>query len=1060
MKRLPQLVLKALTVLLLTIFYSSSFGQSTDASVSGTVLNHEKKPVAGATVEIRNESNGFKSVTTTNTEGKYFFKQLPLGTPYTVKVSYVGFTPQAKTDFSVNQGDALVVGFDLVPQSTNLQEVVVTSGKLNTRIDRMGASTAISAKVIQQIPAQNRNFTNLASLAPTVNGGSIGGQRASSTNYVIDGMSARNNLTSGAVGGGPYSLSLEAIREFEVITNIYDVTQGRQGGGTISAVTKSGTNTFTGSVFDYYRSDKLASQYDIRGQKRTQQFTTNQYGFSIGGPIIRDKLHFFAALDRQNESAPFYIADIKTDADANSLNISKGALDTVVDIARKKYGVSSNPQTGEFGRKTVANTFFLRLDWQLNAKNRLTLRNNYSDWNNPHSNSDNSSINLFEVYGDFKTRENSTVLSLRTQVSPSVLNELKVQYQTTLIEYAPNEELPAANIPRAIVSVSSKLPNGKTGNTTVQIGGQRFTPERDVANQIQLVNTTYITKGKYSISAGTDNTLTYLDNYISNEQNGKFFFNSVTDFDNLNPYRYMREVPTKGIPVVKQWVLNTSLFGQIQFNPWRNVDVTAGVRWDVTDFLDKAAHNDSVYKYLKLNTDSKAQDWAMIQPRVQLTWDVKGNKTDIVRLGAGIFSANPVSYSQLNNIQNSGAMVASVDVSTPANTSLPNPVPKPDFIAYRKDPNTAPGLIAGQPSVSTINLNSANLKMPRIYKANLSYNKVINSRLRVGVNFMYSYTANNYVYADRNMVDQPYFTLANEGNRGVFVPANTISSKGITNSVLGRKTQSVGRVLEFTNEAKLEQAAIVLDASYNYFRDGYINASYTWNDTKDNSSYNGNVANTSTFRPVKSDSRDFSEMVYSDNQFRSKIVVYGSTPSFKGFVLSGRFSGISGTRYSLVVNADINGDFLGGTGSTNNDLAFVFDPNDAKTDPAIAKAMQTVIDNPANRASDFIKKSIGKISDRNGGINPFYGTVDLRLAKAIHIYKKQALTLSVDVFNFANLLDKNWGGSYLLGNQNLLNVTGFDQVKKQYVYSVNTNVGVISRGGTPYQIQIGARYTF
>jgi hypothetical protein len=160
------------------------------------------------------------------------------------------------------------------------------------------------------------------------------------------------------------------------------------------------------------------------------------------------------------------------------------------------------------------------------------------------------------------------------------------------------------------------------------------------------------------------------------------------------------------------------------------------------------------------------------------------------------------------------------------------------------------------------------------------------------------------------------------------------------------------------------------------------------------------------------------------------------------------------------VNADINGDFLGGTGSTNNDLAFVFDPNDVKTDPAIAKAMQTVIDNPANRAADFIKKSIGKVSDRNGGINPFYGTVDLRLAKAIRIYKKQALTLSVDVFNFANLLDKNWGGSYLLGNQNLLNVTGFDQVKKQYVYSVNTNVGVISRGGTPYQIQLGARYTF
>ncbi|HSC39604.1 MAG TPA: carboxypeptidase regulatory-like domain-containing protein, partial [Chitinophagaceae bacterium] len=1017
-----------LCVCLVTALCGSAIAQSTDASVKGLVLNHEKKPVAGATIELKNESTGFTSTTITGIDGRYMLKQLPLGGPYTVKVSSVGFATQAKNNFAINQGDLLSIDFDVQPAAANLKEVVVTSAKLNSRVDRMGASTAISAKTIQQIPAQNRNFTNLANLAPTSNGGSLGGQRASSTNYVIDGLSARNNLTSGTVGGGPYSLSMEAIREFEVITNIYDVTQGRSGGGTISAVTKSGTNTLTGSVFDYYRSDALANPNDIRGVKRTQKFTTNQYGFSLGGPIIKDKLHFFMALDRQNESTPFYIADIKSDDDANNLNISKGALDTFINIGRTKYGLGKGPQTGEFGRKTLANTFFLRLDWQLNARNRLTLRNNYSDWDNPHSNSDNSSINLYEVYGSYKTKENSTIASLRTQFSPSVLNELKIQYQTTLQEYVPNEELPAANIPRAIVAVKSILPNGKTGNTTVQIGGQRFTPERDVANQLQLVNTTYITKGRYSLTFGTDNTLTYLDNYVSNEQNGKFFFNSLQDFDNLNPYRFVREVPTQGLPTVQQYILNTALFAQLQFDPWKNVNMVAGLRWDVTDYLKKADYNASVDKALGLRTDNMAKDFGMVQPRIQLTWDVKGNKTDIVRFGAGIFSVNPVNYSQLNNIQNSGTKIASIDISTPV--SGPNLVPVPDFVAYRNNPNTAPGLIAGAPVVSTINLNDPHLKMPRVYKANLSFNKIISNRIRVGVNFMYSHTSSNYVYRDRNMVDQPYFTLSNEGDRGIFVPANTITSKGITNSVLGRKTQEVGRVLEFTNLGKLDQAAIVLDASYNYFRDGYINASYTWNDTKDNSSYNGNVANTSTFRPVKSDSRDFSQMVYSDNQFRSKVVIYGSTPSWKGFVLSGKYSGIGGTRYSLVVNGDLNGDFLGGTGSTNNDLAFVFDPNDPKTDPAIAKAMQQLIDNPSNRAKDFIKSSLGKLSDRNGGVNPFYGTIDLRLAKSITLYKKQMLTLSVDVFNFSNLLNKDWGGSFLLGNQNLLNITGFDQAKK------------------------------
>lgn len=1053
------MLLWASLIFFIQIFSSTLYAQGTDATIQGLVRNVNHEAVQNATVTVKNLSTGFTASTLTGKEGKYSFLQLPLGSPYTITVAYVGFATETKTNISVNQADQLFFDFTMMEKITQLQDVVVSAGSLNSRIDRMGASTSISAKVIQQIPAQDRNFTNLAALAPTTNGISISGQRASSTNYVIDGLSARNNLTSGTVGGGPYSLSMEAIREFEVITNVYDVTQGRQGGGTISAVTKSGTNKLTGSVFDYYRSDALANQNSILGVPRTQKFTTNQYGFSLGGAIVKDKLHFFAALDRQEQSAPFYIADIESDADANSLNISKGALDTIVNIARTKYGVSSSQQIGQFGRKTLANTFFLRLDWQINAKNRLTLRNNYSDWNNPHSNSDNSSINLYEVWGNYRTRENSAILSLRTQVSHSVLNELKIQYQTALQKYDANEELPSANIPRAIVSVTSLLPNGKNGTTTVQIGGQRYTPESDLANQLQIVNSTYITKDKYTITLGTDNTLTYLNNYVSNEQNGKFYFSSLKDFDNLNPYRFAREVPTNGLPTVQQYILNTSLFGQVQFTPFKNTTIMTGLRWDLTDYMNKADYNPIVEQELGLRTDARAKDIAMVQPRIQITWDLGGRKTDILRLGAGLFTVNPVNYTQLNNIQNSGTKIASIDVSTPTNGGT-NYVPVPNFVSYRNDPNTAPGLIAGVPTVSTINLNDPNIKMPHIYKANLSYNKLVTQRLRLGVNMMYSYTTNNYTYIDKNMVDQPFFTLANEANRSVFVPANSISSKGITNSVLGRKSQKVGRVLEFTDLGKLEQASIVFDGSFNYFKDGYINFSYTWNDTKDNTSYNGNVANTSTFRPVKSDPRDFSQMVYSDNQFRTKFVIYGSLPSFKGFVLSGKFSGVGGTRYSLVVNGDINGDFLGGTGSTNNDLAFVFDPNNIKTDPAIAKAMLAVLSNPDNRAADYIAKSIGKIADRNGGINPFYGTIDLRLAKSIRITKTKALALSADVFNFSNLLNKNWGGTYQLGNQNLLNVTGFDQTKQQYIYSVNQNVGVATKSGTPFQVQLGARYTF
>jgi hypothetical protein len=1051
-----QIPLSLMVILILTAG-NTAFAQSTDASISGQVKDAKGAAMPGVTILIQNTSNGFRSSSVTNVEGKYSFRQLPLGRQYVVKASFVGYDSQVKNEISLNQGDRVVVDFLMSNNTLGLKEVVVKGNSLSSRNDRLGGSTSINARTIQQIPALNRNFTNLLSLAPTSNGGSVSGQLPSSTNYLIDGTSARSNLTSGAVGSGPYSLSLEAIREFEVSTNIYDVSQGRAGGGTVSAVTKSGTNTLTGSAFDYYRSDALASPYDIRGNKRAQNFTTNQYGFSLGGAIVKDKLFFFTALDRQEQSAPFYIADIKSDADAISLRISKGMLDSVINIGRAKYGLGSGPQVGEFPRKTTANTFFARIDWQINDKNRLTIRNNYSDWNNPNSTDDNSNINLFETYGNFKSRENTTLASLRTQFSSSFLNELKLQWQSAKRDYTPNNQLPSANIPRAIVTVRSTLPNGTIGSTSVQLGGQRFTPESDLENQLQLVNTSYLTKGKYNFTFGTDNTLTYLNTYISNEQNGRFIFNNIKEFDDLNPTRFVREVPIDGIPSVQQYVLNLSAFGQVQFEPVKNISATFGLRWDLTSYLTKGEYNPVVDKALGLRTDANPTDWNNFQPRVQFSWDVQGKKTDIIRLGGGIFSANPINYAQVNNIQNSGTKVASIDITRP-NTG-PNLVPKPNFPAYRNDPSTAPGLIAGAPTVSTINLNDPNLQIPTIYKANLSYNHMFGDYLRLGVNFLVSRTTNNYVYLDRNLVDQPYFTLSNEANRGVFVPANTISSSGVTDNVQGRKTQLVGRTLLLTNGAKLNQQAFVFDGDFRYWKDGFLSFSYTWNNTKDNTSYNGNVANTSTFRPIKSDPRDLSEMDYSDNQFRSKIVLYGSTPTWKGFSFSGRFTGSGGTRYSLTVDSDINGDFVGGPG-TDNDLAFVFDPNNPNTPAAVKASMEKVLNNPDNRARDFIRKSIGKISARNGGSNPFSGTFDVRLAKSFHTYKTQQLTLTADVFNFANLLNKNKGVNYNLGQQTLYTVTGFNQATKQYNYRVNENVGVTTANGTPYQIQLGARYSF
>lgn len=251
-------------------------------------------------------------------------------------------------------------------------------------------------------------------------------------------------------------------------------------------------------------------------------------------------------------------------------------------------------------------------------------------------------------------------------------------------------------------------------------------------------------------------------------------------------------------------------------------------------------------------------------------------------------------------------------------------------------------------------------------------------------------------------------------------------------------------------------------------RDGSVHASYTLNETLDNSTFNCCIARTaSLFTPVKSDPRDLSgSWGPSDFDVRHKVVVHGTLPTWFGVRVSGRYVGSSGRPFSLVVNGDINGDDYNG-----NDLAFVFDPNDPATPADVASAIQRILENPNSVSRDCIRQSIGRTADRNCGAAPWVGRIDLRIARAFRTFGRQSVEIVVDVYNFANLLNSAWGGQYLLPQGisasnpisqqlSLLNVVGFDQATRRYRYTVNENVGVLRKRGDPYQIQLGLRYEF
>jgi hypothetical protein len=882
---------------------------------------------------------------------------------------------------------------------------------------------------------------------------SLGGLRGTSTNMQIDGLQARNMLRGGELGRGPYTVSMEAIREFEVVTNAYDVTEGRSGGGTVRTATHSGTNQLRGSLFMFYRNEHLGAATDFLGRSRDlRQLDVYQWGGSVGGVIIPDELHFFVAGDRHNASEPLAIADLRSPSDELEAQVAADSLNRMINILQTTYGLGTAPQVGVFDRRPVANTLFARLDWMVSESSRLTVRHNYSSFDSPYNGVGDQLVALFESRSSTVSHDHQTLVSLRS-THGSVENEARLG-----LSFASRELTPNTLIPRGFVRVRSALPDGTTGDVRLQFGGNRLAPEESGERQLQLFNATYWQRGGQRWTFGVENSLTYLRTYIPTDQGGLFEFANLAGLQSRTSTRYARQVPIADPTRARQYVLDAGVFAQTEWTLSPTLTATLGLRWDVASYLSPARRNEPLEQIMGLRTDHTPTDWDNVQPRAQLVWE--GSDASVMRVGVGAFTAQPHYYLQANNIFFSGRQLADVVLTGAA-------VPQPDFVAYRNDLSTVPGVPASPAQPAYVNIMGEEFASPTTWKADVSYERQLMSGLRVSISGLYARTVDNYHYLDRNLRDTAAFRLDNELDRAVFVPAATITAAGATSVRNAVKHTQFTNVLELVSIGRATERAVVLEADYIPSVGGQVTASYTWNKTEDNSTFNCCIARTaSLFTPVTNDPRDLSDSWGpSDFDFTHKISIYGELPSWYGVRLGLRYVGASGRPFSLVTNGDINGD-----GYSGNDLAFVFDPSDPSTPPAIAASIQRILDNEESVASEYMRKSLGRIADRNGGRAPWVGRLDVRAALTLPVMGR-TLELTADVFNFLNLLRSDWGGQSLLPQGispsnpisqqlALLNVVGFDQTTRRYTYTVNESVGVLRKRGDPYQIQLGLRYLF
>jgi hypothetical protein len=1038
--------------------------QATEGYVSGLVRDAEGTPVADAIVVARNASTGFQETRRTDARGRFVFAQLPIGGPYTLTARKLGLQAESRTGITLNLGDRVALDFALRAAPQEVAAVEVRADREAKRAERVGASFVVDEAKIRELPIADRSFADLSIIAPTTSragtGGiitsssSIAGGRVSSTDIRVDGVQQKNTLWGTGFGRGPYSLSVEAIREFEVVTNVYDVTQGRQGAGAVNVATRSGTNTTQGSFFAYNRNQAFTTRTNFLGTPITD-FSNWQWGGTVAGPIVKDRLHYSLAFDRQDVTEPFTALDVSSEADWARLQVHPDSVTRFLNILRAQYGLPQGKQNGVFNRGNTLNTVFARADWTIDDRHRLTVRHNYSDWYYGNSIPDRE-LSVLESRGNQFSRENQFLASLKSSVGTTGTNDFRVSYTDRILENQANTRLP-----RGWVTVSSRLPDGRTGTPQIlQFGGQRTSPELQTERSLQLVNIARFERGRAAYTVGTDNSLNDLSMFVSIETDGLFQFPNLAALEARRPSSFARLVPVRTLePRMSQRVFDGGVFAQGEFRPSAALTLAGGLRYDVTAFLTGATFNPQVFDAFGLRTDRKPVS-AQLQPRAQVTWTPGGTGNDVLRVGGGLFTAQPHYMAHINHLLNDGSQLADVLLTGAA-------VPTPDFPSYRQSFANVPGIPQGSAArPQFINAFAGDFRVPQTWKTDASYQKrLLGGRLSLGVTGQYADTRHNYRYYDRNL-PEPAFRLSNENNRPVFAPVSVITNPaqaGAAGRAAIRPFQQFQRVLEFRSDAALVQRALILDASAALPRGGNVGGSFTFNNTRDNNSFNCCIAITSVFTPVPGDPRDLA-WGQSSTDFRHKLVLYGSTPELFGGRLSFRAIGQSGTPWSPVVAQDINYDDVGQGGSfaNGNDLAFIFDPARPGLDPALAEGMRALLDNRDNLARAYLRDNLGTIAGRNAVRNPFVTQIDVRYAQRLPSVRGQSAEFTLDVFNFASLLNHQWGGVRVVpaANQVLLRTTGFDAATQNWRYATNPNFGRSVLSGNRYQLQAGVRYRF
>lgn len=660
---------------IMVIVAMTAKAQVTTSSLSGKVTDPDKEAIIGATVQAIHEPSGTRYGAITNIDGRYTIQGMRAGGPYSVEVSYIGYQTMMYKDVTLQLGEVYNLNVQMKESSELLEEVVVTAQKTKFASEKTGATTNISNTQIASMPSVSRSITDYSRLsAYGGNGMSFAGSDGRTANFTIDGANFNNNfgLSSNLPGGGN-PVSIEAIDEIQIVISPFDVRQTNFIGGGINAITKSGTNTYKGTAYIYHQNENMRGdaidRETILGAREKDQSTT--YGFTIGGPIIKNKLFFFANGELQNTPA---IAnrwraseDGVANADAYISRATVADLQNVSDIAKERYGYD----TGSFSSfpSDNKNTKLLaRIDWNINNNHRLALRYNYTKntvWNAPNASSMDGGTRMSgSRTSQYAMSYANSMYSLDNLVH-SLSFDLNSRFSATLSNQFLATFSKLDDVRGTNSSIFPFVDILKDNQNYISFGEELFTYNNAVHNTVWNIkdDVTYYT-GNHKIMVGLNYEHQMADNQYLRNGTGYYRYTSLDDFvQGAAPeivcltYGYNGE----NEPASRVQYNKLGFYLQDEWNVRSDFKVTAGLRFDGLffdngDLMTNNAILDLDYNGRHIDTGKWPGNSLTVSPRIGFSWDILGNNTLKLRGGSGLFSGRlPLVF--FTNMPTNGGMI-------------------------------------------------------------------------------------------------------------------------------------------------------------------------------------------------------------------------------------------------------------------------------------------------------------------------------------------------------------------------------------------------------------------